>query len=296
MVKAGRVAIVPKGEFTEGLQYTRLDLVTYQASAYIAKKDNASILPTDPDYWMRVMDLSNIDVATVEKAGTVKPDGITVKITEDGTIYVDDSEIEGIKKCVSDLKEVAFTGNYEDLENPVRVKGNNELNYRTGDINLTPADIGAVNKAGDEMTGPLVASGFGMDNDIHNQMQVNAYLGEASDASERIFLQEDFENDVVNIGIVGKGAIGVNKAKDADTLEGKHVSELIGSTLSGTLSAGGTTISFTDPIITQESMIDIYTDVYGVNPATVVYNDATHTLTLTFEAQKSDVRVRVRVM
>lgn len=36
------------------------------------------------------------------------------------------------------------------------VKGNAESSYRTGDVNLTPADIGAVAKAGDTMTGNLI--------------------------------------------------------------------------------------------------------------------------------------------
>jgi hypothetical protein len=35
------------------------------------------------------------------------------------------------------------------------VKGDAEQNYRQGDVNLTPADIGAVAKTGDTMTGPL---------------------------------------------------------------------------------------------------------------------------------------------
>ena len=35
------------------------------------------------------------------------------------------------------------------------VKGNAETDYRTGNVNLTPANIGAVNKTGDTMTGNL---------------------------------------------------------------------------------------------------------------------------------------------
>lgn len=38
------------------------------------------------------------------------------------------------------------------------VKGNNESTYRTGNINLTPDNIGAVNKTGDTMTGTLNSS------------------------------------------------------------------------------------------------------------------------------------------
>lgn len=56
-----------------------------------------------------------------------------------------------IRKYLSDLKTVAFTGSYNDLANKpaipaaVRVKGNAETAYRTGDVNITPANIGLGN-------------------------------------------------------------------------------------------------------------------------------------------------------
>lgn len=55
MINAGRVAIVPKGEYVHGTQYTRLDAVRYNNGVYVAKKDNKSQYPTvegDNDYWM----------------------------------------------------------------------------------------------------------------------------------------------------------------------------------------------------------------------------------------------------
>lgn len=77
-----------------------------------------------------------------------------------------------IRKWFTDLKTVAFTGNYNDLSNKpalktvatsgsyndlsnkppipaaVSVKGNAESTYRTGQVNLTPANIGAANNWG----------------------------------------------------------------------------------------------------------------------------------------------------
>ena len=55
-----------------------------------------------------------------------------------------------IMKFFADLKTVAFSGSYNDLSNKpsipaaVAVKGNAESSYRTGNVNLTPANIGAV--------------------------------------------------------------------------------------------------------------------------------------------------------
>lgn len=90
-----------------------------------------------------------------------------------------------IRKWLSDLKPVAFSGSYNDLSNKPTtgvsgVKGNSETSYRTGNVNLTPANIGLgnvnntsdankpistaaqaaldgkVNKSGDTMTGMLI--------------------------------------------------------------------------------------------------------------------------------------------
>ncbi len=41
------------------------------------------------------------------------------------------------------------------------VKGGAESRYRTGNVNITPANVGAVNKAGDTMTGNLIIGGHG---------------------------------------------------------------------------------------------------------------------------------------
>ncbi|MDE7018852.1 MAG: pyocin knob domain-containing protein, partial [Lachnospiraceae bacterium] len=55
-----------------------------------------------------------------------------------------------VRKWFADLKAVAFSGSYNDLSNKpsipaaVRVKGNAESAYRTGDVNLTPANVGAL--------------------------------------------------------------------------------------------------------------------------------------------------------
>jgi len=56
-----------------------------------------------------------------------------------------------LRKWLSDLKPVAFSGSYNDLDNKpsipsaVAVKGNAESTYRTGNVNLTPANIGLGN-------------------------------------------------------------------------------------------------------------------------------------------------------
>lgn len=59
-----------------------------------------------------------------------------------------------IMKFFTDLKTVAFSGTYNDLSNTptipeaIAVKGNAETSYRTGNVNLTPKNIGALPASG----------------------------------------------------------------------------------------------------------------------------------------------------
>ena len=64
---------------------------------------------------------------------------------------------------------------------------------------------------------------------------------------------------------------------------------------SGTLTAGNTsiTLTFANQTIGSTSLIDIYTDTFGVNPSAVATTSTT--VTLTFAAQASDVVVGVKV-
>lgn len=63
--------------------------------------------------------------------------------------------------------------------------------------------------------------------------------------------------------------------------------------LTATLTAGQTTLTFTDSNIQSSSVIDYYTSIFGVNPTDAVVTSGQ--LVLTFEAQDSDMSVKVRV-
>lgn len=65
------------------------------------------------------------------------------------------------------------------------------------------------------------------------------------------------------------------------------------SYVTGTLEAGETSIELESDLITTNSMIDIYTDTFGVNPASVVV--AAGSVTITFEEQAADLGVKVRI-
>ncbi len=98
----------------------------------------------------------------------------------------------------------------------------------------------------------------------------------------------------VALGISVANDGGLNRTKTGDyCILSVDNTVLRGKTLTGTLTAGDTAIEIQDDAITANSMIDIYTTVYGLNPTDVTLED--DTLTITFEAQQEDVGVKVRI-
>ena len=88
MAIAGRVAIVPKGNWSADATYKRLDAVTYNNTLYFAKKEvPAGTATSNTEYWSKSIVGGAGAIATTEDAGIVKPaDGLTV--AEDGTLKV----------------------------------------------------------------------------------------------------------------------------------------------------------------------------------------------------------------
>lgn len=85
---AGRAAIVPKGDWSASVAYTRLDAVVNNNILYIAKKDVPSGTPlTNTTYWFQSINGGSVPIATTTTAGKVKPDGTTITIDADGTIH-----------------------------------------------------------------------------------------------------------------------------------------------------------------------------------------------------------------
>lgn len=71
------------------------------------------------------------------------------------------------------------------------------------------------------------------------------------------------------------------------------VSSQTGYTLTGTLTAGSTTITFTDAVIKADSIVDDFTNIFGVDPIDKVVTEGS--CVLTYEAQPFDVGVRIIV-
>jgi len=102
MINAGRVLIIPKGEWTNLESYEMLDLVTRGDIAYIARQASVGVDPatdTQLTYWQPFGTAAKI--ATTTTPGLVMPDGTTITIDATGLISADIG--------ISDINNVTIT-------------------------------------------------------------------------------------------------------------------------------------------------------------------------------------------
>lgn len=112
MAIAGRVAIVPKGDWSADATYKRLDAVTHNNTLYFAKKNvPAGTVTSNTEYWSKSIAGGASAIATTEDAGVVKPaDGLsiaedgTLKVSIDGTTLTMD-QVNNVIKLADTLKE-----------------------------------------------------------------------------------------------------------------------------------------------------------------------------------------------
>lgn len=112
MAIAGRVAIVPKGEWSADVTYKRLDAVTHNNTLYFAKKEvPAGTATSNTEYWSKSIVGGAGGVATADEAGVVKPaDGLsiaedgTLKVSIDGTTLTMD-QVNNVIKLADTLKD-----------------------------------------------------------------------------------------------------------------------------------------------------------------------------------------------
>lgn len=158
----------------------------------------------------------------------------------------------------SDVSAVGLSGDYDDLTNkPTIPTLTSQLTNDSGFITSSdiPTDISAFNNDSGYLTSADVAG--------------VALSGSYDDLTNKPTIPENL-SDLVN----DEGFIGFTE-------------------VSGTLTTGNTSLTLTDDAIETTSTIDIYTDVFGIQPTNAVVTSGQ--IVLTFLAQASDISVKVRV-
>lgn len=101
-----------------------------------------------------------------------------------------------IKKWYSDFKTVAFSGSYTDLSNKptippaVAVKGNAESVYRTGNVNLTPDNIGAIATSKVVESTNITQPGFLMDGKTASEAFSSLNSNSISEPLENVHIEQ----------------------------------------------------------------------------------------------------------
>ena len=86
MNDAGRVMILPKGNYSATVQYDKLDSVTYNGSAWVATQSTIGNEPADDsDYWILFV-----------KGGGVTADGTSLEMDADGVLGIKDGVIPDV--------------------------------------------------------------------------------------------------------------------------------------------------------------------------------------------------------
>lgn len=134
MAIAGRVAIVPKGDWSADATYKRLDAVTHNNTLYFAKKDvPAGTATSNTEYWSKSIVGGASAIATTEDAGVVKPDGKSMSVDESGTLSIN---LDGTTITLDEAKNVikladALKDKIESALQPESIV-NNQVTTETG--------------------------------------------------------------------------------------------------------------------------------------------------------------------
>lgn len=324
MVNAGRILIIPKGEWSNLVNYEMLDLVSYDKVAYLARQASVGLNPgtdTQMTYWQPFGSVA--DIATTEKPGLVMPDGTT--ITVDGTGLI--QAVLG----VSDLSNVTITGladgdvlqydsgsqkwvnasvSVEDAERSIAPLENAETmsqNYAAGDQFIRE---NVLYKALTSISSGTAWSSLILDTDYEVSPLIVAQIRTvADDIGDLSQLTTSDKTKVVNaINEVNAKSVTIDHTGTAsDTgvryqrigingvyteIDGtKYMEQTVILSTSGT-----TTATFTNAAITANSVIEPYFSEYGFAADSIVTTNGQSVLTLpqVDSARSLDVRIYIK--
>lgn len=69
MATAGRILIMPKGDYNASTTYEMLDLVRYDGTSWLCKKECTGVKPSNSnsEYWQNMFDAEAFIEATIER-------------------------------------------------------------------------------------------------------------------------------------------------------------------------------------------------------------------------------------
>lgn len=213
---AGRVLILPKGDYDASTMYEFLDLVNHNSSSWLAKKASQGIEPSDTnaEFWQKF-------------GSSVTPDGVTIVIDENGVVSAVGGTAEKVtyeNESVVDVANVkeALDGIFDGTQlvgDSAKLGGKGAELYAllTDLANYLPLSGGTVAGKNDS---PMI---------IKNTVGANSYVGLEDKDGNKNYI--GFENGVAHV--YGKGYILHTGNKPTGTYTGN------GSATSRTVETGG---------------------------------------------------------
>ena len=329
MVNAGRILIIPQGEWTNLTNYQQLDLVTKGDVAYIARRASVGVDPsTDVQmtYWQPFGTAAKI--ATDEVPGLVMPDGTTITIdSQTGLIAV--------SLNVEDIKDVIIAN----------VANGDVLQYNSTSQKWENKSIASLTDAVKQMIAPLengatTSQAYAIGEQfIRNNVLYKAKVAITSGASFASLVENtDYEAaDTLTAQLVSLlGEIG-----DLSTLPTTDKSSLVNAIIeiknsipaatsisyTGTASATGvryqrvgigtvyteidgtkymeqtktlstsadTTYTFTNAAITADSLIQPYGSIFGIVPSNITTSAGSCVVTIPKHGTAVSLKVRIYI-
>lgn len=129
MATAGRILIIPRGDYNENTTYEMLDLVNFSGVTWLAKKTVTGIEPSEAnsEYWFKFHGNSVANNLTTEESGYVLD-------ARQGKALMDEinqlsSEIDNLGKNVSNYPNLLING---DFRNPVNQRASTSYQATSG--------------------------------------------------------------------------------------------------------------------------------------------------------------------
>lgn len=123
MANAGRILIIPKGEWSADETYEMLDLVTHEGVTWLAKKCSCGLEPSEEtsEYWFNILGTKHMglhianDLATTEEGYAL--DARQGKVLMDA-LELTSTEVSGIASQLEELKTTLFgtSTSFGDIE------------------------------------------------------------------------------------------------------------------------------------------------------------------------------------
>lgn len=149
---AGRVLMIPKGDYDATATYTMLDVVSYQGKSYVAKQTTTGNAPTNTTYWQLMVDAQG---HTIKDSTTTFPN--RANLVFDGFYVEDDSTNNATIIHKNDPVSLVSWSTGTDAEIKAMVDA-----YYAGELTLE--DIQSVWSIGDEREvtlSAMAATGIG---------------------------------------------------------------------------------------------------------------------------------------